>query len=383
MSVDLNVLAISYGRNLFDEQNAERARMVRCGAEVHEYHMVIFTHARDGLTTQTVGNLTLHPTNSRTKVHMLFDAYRIGKKVLKAADGKWVITAQDPFEAGLVGYLLARTYKLPLNVQEHGDFFSTPYWTNDQLLNRFRRWLALWLLPKADTVRVVTERILKTLEKHGVQSDRILLLPVRTDNAQKDAQAETDSTIRQQLPKNSLVVLTMARLVTQKNVPLLIRAFATLRTEVPAAQLVIVGKGPLEKELRQLSAELGLHESVTFLPWTDDPTSLLKEADIYALSSDWEGWGRVLIEAMVAGVPVVTTDVGCAGEVVKDGQHGFVVPVRDEEAFAAKLIKLAVDSTLREHFARQAQRDSEVVHQSLDAYATQWAEVLELTVSKQ
>ncbi len=372
----INVLAIGYGRNLFVREDAERGRMRACAQEVQSYHMIIFTRQRDNLSVVTEKGLTLYPTNSRFKLLMLWDAFWLGKKVVGNAAQPWVITAQDPFEAGLVGWMIARSKNLALNLQEHADYFSTSYWREDSWSNRIRYSLGVFLLKRADSVRVVSKRISTTLQTLGVSSERICTLPVRSDQVTELTDPIADSgSLRSKYP-NALIVLTMARLVTQKNLSLLVTAFAELAAVKAEALLVIVGKGDQEAYLRNLVKKLRLHERVVFLPWTDSPGLLLKEADIYALTSNWEGWARVLIEAMAAGVPVVTTDVGCAGEVLLDGQHGFVVPIAHKEMFATRLIELAEDVEKRISFGEAAQVAVAGLYGSRETYAKDWAEVL-------
>ena len=99
---------------------------------------------------------------------------------------------------------------------------------------------------------------------------------------------------------------------------------------------------------------------------------LMRGADIYALSSDYEGWGRVLIESMAVGLPVVTTDVGCAGEVLIDGRHGIVVPTRNSEAFTQALTLLAKDADMRKKYGTQAQHDVKVHVIDESGYAQKW-----------
>jgi glycosyltransferase involved in cell wall biosynthesis len=133
---------------------------------------------------------------------------------------------------------------------------------------------------------------------------------------------------------------------------MLVRSFVTARKRGIHAKLVILGKGPEEKYLRKL-ASCAPDGSVVFKNWTDSPASALRSADVYALSSNYEGWGRVCIEALASGVPLLMTDVGCAGEVVKDGVNGLVVPVDDEWAFTEGLCTMATNSKLRERIAHK------------------------------
>ncbi len=373
----MNILSIGYGRNLFDPNNPERKRMERCAQEVESLHMIIFTLKKDGLSeVSTTHGLTIHPTNSASKIHMIFDAIRIGKKVIRTQGSSWVITTQDPFEAGIVGLFLARREKLPLNVQEHGDYFSTEHWRNDSLHNQLRYFVGISVLRSAHIVRVVSKRIAETLKKKGVASDAINYLPVRTDTIQSE---HSSFDLHAEYPDHSTIVLSMGRLVSQKNLPLLMRSFADLYVIDQRALLLVVGSGPELPKLQALSDELGVTKNVVFIPWTNNPYAYMQSADIFTLSSNWEGWARVLIEAMSAGTPAVTTDVGCAGEVFIDGEHGFVVPVGDTSAFSQRLIELAGDTELREPFGAQAQQAVKRIHIPLDTYAHMWGEVFKKT----
>jgi len=374
----MKVLSISYGRAFFDANHPERKRMEACASGIESLHMIVFTLKKDNLTVSDSGShLVIHPTNSRSKFHMVFDAISMAKKIVKSSPLDWVVTAQDPFEAGIVGYAVSRAYGLPLNIQEHGDFFSTSYWRQDIFLNNIRFLVGKFLLRKADTVRVVSERIKKTMLALGVPESKIVYLPVRTDVIAQDTTTPVD--LHAEYPDASTIVLTMSRLVSQKNIPLLIRAFEKLYRIDTKALLLIVGSGGKRDELSALVEEKNMSKNVVFLPWTSDPYSLISACDIFALSSDWEGWARVLIEAMVAGIPIVTTNVGCAGEVLIDNKHGFVVEPKDETTFAEKLIQLAQNKELQKEFGAQAKIDGTHVHVSEEEYVTLWRQVWEVT----
>src|SRR3990167_318289 len=138
----ITVLAIGYDRKLFDEKSGERARMNACANMVGALHLIIFSRKSHGCVPVRDGTLFLYPTDSRSRLGMLSAAYRLRSRILRAqcADrGAWGLSAQDPFEAGLVGYLLRARHGIPLQVQEHGDFFGgTAWWRNECVLNRVR-----------------------------------------------------------------------------------------------------------------------------------------------------------------------------------------------------------------------------------------------------
>ena len=116
----------------------------------------------------------------------------------------------------------------------------------------------------------------------------------------------------------------------------MLRAFARVRATLPDARLAILGSGPLEAETRRLAAELGLEDAVT-LPGRTDIRDWLERADVFVHSSRWEGFGIVLLEAMLAGLPVVATRVSAVPEVVADGETGLLVEPGDDTGLAEAL----------------------------------------------
>lgn len=130
----------------------------------------------------------------------------------------------------------------------------------------------------------------------------------------------------------------MGRLDPQKNFPLLIRAFARVAGPHPDWRLVILGEGPLRPELTALAAGLGLQDRVHLVGRVADPFTHLRRADVFVMSSDYEGFPMSLLEAMSCGLAVVATDC-CTGmrEIVRPGVDGLLTPVGDADALAAVL----------------------------------------------
>lgn len=127
-------------------------------------------------------------------------------------------------------------------------------------------------------------------------------------------------------------ILTVGNLKREKNHALLLRAFAQMSD--PAARLMIVGRGQCEAELRTLAADLGVADRV-ILPGFQDPGPFYATADLFALSSDSEGFGNVLVEAMAHGLRIVSTDCPTGpSEVLDKGRWGRLVPVGDAAALA-------------------------------------------------
>jgi 1,4-alpha-glucan branching enzyme len=132
------------------------------------------------------------------------------------------------------------------------------------------------------------------------------------------------------------MVLFMGRLVPEKGVQVLLRAFARLRGQLPDLSLVVAGRGPYEDYLRQLAAELGLDARVCFAGFVDGTRrqQLYREAGLAVFPSLYEPFGIVALEAMAAQVPVIVSDTGGLSEVVEHGATGFKVPPGDVEALS-------------------------------------------------
>jgi glycosyltransferase involved in cell wall biosynthesis len=136
------------------------------------------------------------------------------------------------------------------------------------------------------------------------------------------------------LNPEGLVVGTVGWLLPIKGPMYLLKAMAEVWKSHPQTSLVYVGKGDLEEELRKEASRTGASEKVTFLGWRDDIPEIMHILDIFVLPSLNEGMGRVLVEAMAAGRPVVASNVGGIPDLVLQGENGILVPAADSSALA-------------------------------------------------
>lgn len=139
------------------------------------------------------------------------------------------------------------------------------------------------------------------------------------------------------------VVIMVGRLVAQKNPHLFIAAAAKLRDSLPGVRFQLVGGGPMQRELAAAVHDAGLDDCVALLGERRDVPDLLRAADLFWLTSDWEGLPNAVLEAMAAGLPVVATDVGGTAELVEAGIEGYVIQPGDRDALVARSLEILTD----------------------------------------
>jgi glycosyltransferase involved in cell wall biosynthesis len=160
------------------------------------------------------------------------------------------------------------------------------------------------------------------------------------------------------IPDDAPLVLAIGRLIEQKDHATLLEAFARVASARPGTRLAILGWGRLEDETRARIRDLGLEESVV-LPGRVEPRDWLQRADVFVHTSRWEGFGIVLLEAMLAGLPIVATRVSAIPEIVAEAETGVLVEPGDVPGIARALAQLLDDSEVRQAMGHAGRRRAE------------------------
>jgi len=155
------------------------------------------------------------------------------------------------------------------------------------------------------------------------------------------------------LNSKGLVVGTVGWLLPIKGPVHLLKAMPYVWENYPEACLIFVGKGDLEKELREEVNRMKAWDKVKFLGWRDDIPEIMQVLDVFVLPSMNEGMGRVLVEAMAGGKPVVASRVGGILDLVKEGQNGFLAEPGDEKGLAIAIKKLLDDKKMRDEMGKK------------------------------
>lgn len=278
--------------------------------------IVCFSLGKDGFKEQIDVSLRVHPTRSITRLLYISNA------LFAAAKLPWpdAVSAQDPFETGIVAMLIARFLKVPLYVQVHTDFLS-PAYARHSILNRIRVFIGGRVLKRATRIRVVSARIKRSLEEKYKLKTPITVLPIYADvEMMRGAHAEDSITAR--FASFHTRLLYAGRLESEKNPCLALRAFADVAPKNSC--LIVVGAGSERARLENLALELGV-ESRVFFEGEADPAPYFALSDLVLVPSLYEGYGLVIVEALAAGKPVLATDVGVAKEagatVAEDGRY--------------------------------------------------------------
>lgn len=156
---------------------------------------------------------------------------------------------------------------------------------------------------------------------------------------------------------------------------MLLEAFAEVRTQFPDWRLVLLGDGPLHGRLRQLAVSLNISDQV-FMPGNVQAVSdYLRQADIFALPSFYEGFPNALCEAMACGLPCLATDCGAVSDIIDHDDNGIIVTPNDREAMVAALSRMMGDTALCQRLGKRAK--AVVERYSVSSVMDQWDALLE------
>ena len=226
------------------------------------------------------------------------------------------------------------------------------------------------LYPWADGIVTVSKGATASLtEISSLPSEKIKTIynPVVAPDLYTKANADIDHPWFQ--PGAPPVIVGVGKLEPQKDFPTLIRAFARVRRQMDC-RLAILGWGPDLDKLQEYTAEIGVQEDVDLMGYVDNPYPYMARAQMFTLSSAWEGLPTVLIEALALGKPVVSTDCPSGPrEILQGGKYGTLTPVGDDTALAS-----AIGDVLNQ----RPQRDvSEWLHQfSVEASTSQYLDLI-------
>lgn len=317
-------------------------RHIAYGRYLSNLFIVSFSGKTKGLKVKKLSeNVTVYPICYTNPFTYLWEAYRTAKRLCQENKID-VITTQDPLTTGLIGYAMKWKFHLPLNVQLRGDYLDNPFWLKESKLNRILNLMGRFIVKRADCVRTNSIMVGNNLvNRSGVSRERIVTLTPFV-NIKSFTSHTLEPRIREKYSQFEHIVLFVGALSKTKNVEALLLATVEVVKQHPKALFLIVGDGKERAKLMRLSTELGLEPNARFegrVAYEDIP-SYYQSCSLLVLPSRHEGWGRVVIEALASGKPVIVSDACGASEVVINGKCGFVFPVDRPDILAERITYL-------------------------------------------
>ena len=344
MSPGLSVLSIGYTRDLWEGPEAEDVIRLRGYArQLDRYTVLVNSYRHHALRPLVLApGFEAIPTDASGPLHSFVRMLRLGSEQLSRARYD-LVQGQDPFLTGLAALILGRRYGAAVNVCVYGPNVFDSGWRRATPGSMLLGPLGAWVLRRADGVQVDGLLTARRLQEAGIPGHRIAVKPMVPANLEEFFAVDR----RCPSPDAPLRLLYVGRLEPQKNLSLLAAAFRRAASQVPV-ELEIVGSGSSEATLREALAQ---ETAVGLVHWTGVvPRSAIadvfKRADCLVLTSHYEGFPRVFVEAGAAALPIVTTAVSGADEVILEGQSGWVVPLDDVDGFAARIVALAREPAL-------------------------------------
>lgn len=239
------------------------------------------------------------------------------------------------------------------------------------------------LFPLADGFVAVSKGVAHELETQlrlPREKIRAIYNPVITDELMRQsAEPLSHPWLKDPPSRRFKTLVSVGRLVEQKGYDILLHAFALARRELDC-RLIIVGGGPLQGELENTAQGLGIRDEVDFAGWQTNPFKFVSSADLFVLSSRWEGLANVLIEALACGPPVVSTNCRYGPEeILEAGRYGALAAVDDPSDLAAKIVSSLRQSPNKttERAARLSRALDFTATASARQYAAVFSEILD------
>jgi phosphatidylinositol alpha-1,6-mannosyltransferase len=259
-----------------------------------------------------------------------------------------VLHCGDLYPPGVIATILKKLFGIPFIAYCHGEDITL---TDER---RFQPRLRNMIYRSANAIIANGEFAVENLLRIGIKREKIHKITPGLDVSSFYPEAP-DAELRQRYRiDGELVVMTVARLVTRKGHSRVIRALAKLSPDVPSFKYIIVGRGPLDTELRALTAELNLQDRIVFAGFVADDqlNHYYNLADIVVMPNtgedgDVEGFGMVFLEANAAGKPVIGGRSGGTAEAILDKETGFLVDPSDDQELRSALYSMLTDSELR------------------------------------
>lgn len=299
--------------------------------------------------------------NINSNIHLLFLEKELGNSWLKKfvwlrrniPDDSMVIAFMVPVYIFTLSAFLFR--HVPTIVSERND---------PNAASLLRKILRRLLIGRSQAIVVQTQDIRKYFPQKLWKKIQIIYNPISSKYIWKSGL----------IVKKDKTIINIGRLSPQKNHKMLIDAFAIVSKSHPDYKLHIYGEGEIHSEISNYISQKGLSDKVILKGRCNNMEDILPHAEIFVLSSDYEGMSNALVEAMYVGIPVVTTSVSGTEELIANGKNGYIVPIKDYNALASRICILIENKKLAKSIARNETEIKSKVE--LNVITKQWESLI-------
>ena len=301
----------------------------------------------DGRVKLVRGDISTEPGGVLTRFKGVIGAVKRVKEIILEEKPDVIVNAHCPLVTWIIPWMKFKSSngsRVQKVVEMHQSRQGLEVF-NKQFMSPFGRWLhrwsIRWIYGKYDRFVVLTNG-----DREAWNTKNCVTIPNFASVSPTDFTEDTD--------KSSKQIVMLARLMPQKRIDLMIRVWAKLAKDFPDWHVKVLGDGMLKDDLAKLTRNLGVEDSFLMPGAVKDVNAELEASDILCLTSEYEGFGIVLIEAMLKHVPVMAFEYVGVHDIIEEGVDGYVVPFGDVDAYAERLRALIVSEELRNTFANNA-----------------------------
>ena len=309
-----------------------------------------------GVKVYRVDNYMIRPNNFIDWIMQLnFNLITEVNKLIQSGETFDVIHAHD----WLTAYA-AKTLKESYNIPLVSTIHATEAGRNGGIQTEMQRYIndTEWMLTYESSEVIVNSNFMKNDIQRifGLPFEKIKVIPNGIDLKKFDGIKKDYEFRRRFAADNEKIILSLGRLVFEKGIQHLIYAMPKILSNYNDAKLVIVGKGGMIDELKQITVNLGIQDKVYFTGYMagDDVQKMYKVSDVAVFPSTYEPFGIVALEAMLGGIPTVVSDIGGLNEIVKHGETGLKSYAGNANSIADSVTQLLYDYDLSEKITKNA-----------------------------
>ncbi len=353
----IRVAFVTY-EDVFTEGSLAAERYRAYGKDFEEVHVIVPVLGDKGFDgIQIAENVWVYPTNSSFWWMYPYDAYRVARRQLTFA-GSFrpdVITTTDPFELGMIGWIIARWWKRPLVVEASERLYDASF-LEENTDNAYRAWLARLILPRAERIRARSIRLRDMVARAIPGSgERIDVVPRYIDGTAYE-RSEDSLLLRDRYPQFSFIILVVAALGKGSGVDFAINAASHALRQYPSIGMLVLGEGSDLEPLAQFVIDKGLAGKVYIETMPDDIAPYLRSAHMLIMPKAALLSEEVLMNAAAAGLPVLVSKDAVIEEVFVDQESAKVCAQNDMGCVIQGITSYMNDSITRKRHADEARR---------------------------